>query len=139
MRFDVARDVARDQRGAGFFRVERRNLLVDRADARALRIVEHRAVHRTRDMVQCVLGGRAHVDDLVEAVDPGDGGSGGMLQKRSFRKKRVCELYLLEERRKAAPYVFQEYRLGLRGRMQVILLKQFALAVGGDAVEQEGH
>ena len=62
----MARDIARDQRGAELSRLERRDLLVDRADARALLVVEHRAAERARNMVFGELGGRARIEDRIE-------------------------------------------------------------------------
>src|SRR5258705_11588341 len=66
---DVQRDVLRNQRRADFFRVERRDLLVERADVGPLRIVEHRAVQGFGHMIEREFGGRAHVDHLVKGIE----------------------------------------------------------------------
>src|SRR5260221_9466853 len=50
MLLDMQGDVFRDQRGAEFFRVERRYLLVEGADVAALRVVEHRRGAGAGDM-----------------------------------------------------------------------------------------
>ena len=62
----MPRDVGADQRGAGLLGLERGHLLVERADPRALVVVEYRAVDRARDMVLGEFAFRAHVDDLVK-------------------------------------------------------------------------
>src|SRR5579864_9023086 len=64
--FDDARDVARDDRGAGLARIERRDLHVHRADERALVVVEHRQVHRAGHVVLRILGRRTNVDAVAE-------------------------------------------------------------------------
>jgi hypothetical protein len=43
-----------------------RDLLIERADFRALLVVEHRRRNRARDVVGLELAGRAAVDDGVE-------------------------------------------------------------------------
>ena len=65
-RIEVMRDVAADQRGAYFLGIERGHLLVDGTHARALLIVQHRAVERAGDMVLREFGRGAHVDYLVK-------------------------------------------------------------------------
>ena len=62
-------DVLRHQRRAELLRLEGRDLLVDRADARAFLVVENRAGDRARHMVLGELGGRARVDDGVEGAE----------------------------------------------------------------------
>ena len=64
--FEMAGNVARHQCGADLARLERRHLLVQRADADALRVVQYRAVGRARDVVFGILGRRTHVDDAIE-------------------------------------------------------------------------
>ena len=64
--FDVVRDVLRQQRGAELLGVELRDLLVQRADLRALVVVEHRRRDRARDMVGVEFRRRSAVDDAVE-------------------------------------------------------------------------
>jgi len=56
VRFDDARDVARDDRRARLARVEGGLLHVHRADVRALVVVEHRQVHGAGQMVLGKLG-----------------------------------------------------------------------------------
>ena len=63
----VVGDVLRHQRGAELLRVERGDLLVQRADPRTLLVVEHGRRDRARHVVLGVLGRGAHVDDRVEA------------------------------------------------------------------------
>src|SRR4030088_2822579 len=58
---DVTGNVLREERGAEFARVERRNLLVEGADRGALGVVERRRRDRARDVVFGVLSGRAGV------------------------------------------------------------------------------
>jgi hypothetical protein len=58
------RDVACDQCRAGTPRRKRRVLCVHRADARALRVVQHRMTRGPRNVVVGELGGAAHVDAL---------------------------------------------------------------------------
>jgi len=65
-RFEMARDIAADQRGADFLGIERRFLLVDGADARALGVAEHRAADRAGDVVLRELRLGTHVDHLVK-------------------------------------------------------------------------
>ena len=59
-------NISGHQRGAELLRLEGRDLLVDRADAHALLVVEHRAGDRAGHVVLGEFGGRAHVDDLVK-------------------------------------------------------------------------
>src|SRR6185503_17964597 len=63
---DEAGDVVRRERRAGALRLEGRALLVDRADQRALFIVEHRRALRPGQAVLGVLGGTARIEDVVE-------------------------------------------------------------------------
>ena len=65
-RFQVAGDVAGDQGGAGFLRLEGGNLLVQGADARPFLVVQHRQVDGAGNVVLGEFGGRSGVDDLVE-------------------------------------------------------------------------
>ena len=65
--FNMKGNVLRHQRRAELLRLEGRELLVDRADARALLVVEDGAGDRARDVVVGELGGRARVDDGVES------------------------------------------------------------------------
>ena len=67
----MARDIGGDQRRAGFLGVERRGLLVQGADARALIVVENRRRDRTRNVVMRELGRRAHIDDGIEGAQLG--------------------------------------------------------------------
>ena len=69
MLVDVPRDVLRNERCADFFRVERGDLLVERADVGALGVVQHRAVHGWRHVAEREFGGRAHVDHLVKGFE----------------------------------------------------------------------
>src|SRR6267143_784673 len=59
---DVTGNVLREERGAEFARVERRNLLVEGADRGALGVVERWRGDRARDVVFGVFGGRAGVE-----------------------------------------------------------------------------
>ena len=69
---EVAGDVFRDQRGADFLCLERRHLLVQRADLDALGIIEYRAVDGAGNVVFGKLGGGADIDDLVEVRQIGN-------------------------------------------------------------------
>jgi hypothetical protein len=42
---------------------------VQRADARALVVVEYGQIDRARDVIEGELGGRAHVDHLVKVIE----------------------------------------------------------------------
>jgi hypothetical protein len=66
---DVLADVLRHQRGAELLRVERRDLLVQRSDLRALGVVEHRRGNGAGDVVLGVFGGRARVDNRVVLLE----------------------------------------------------------------------
>ena len=79
----MARDVLRHQRRAQFLRVERRDLLVERADPRALLVVEHRRRDRARHVVFGKFGRGAHVDDRVECGER-FGGNGDQGFGRGF-------------------------------------------------------
>ena len=59
-----------DQRRTQLAGLEGRHLLVQRAHPRPLLIVEHRTVDGAGDMILGVLGGRAYIDDRIEAVEP---------------------------------------------------------------------
>ena len=63
--FQVTGDVVGHQRGTGFFGVERRGLLVQRADACTFLVVKHRRRDCARQVVFGVLCGRAHIDNVV--------------------------------------------------------------------------
>ena len=67
-RLDVPGDVARNQRRPDLLGGEGRVLLVERADAGALLVGEHRAIDRAGHVVFGEFGGRAHVYDLVKFV-----------------------------------------------------------------------
>ena len=64
--FDDARDIACDQCSAYLARFERGGLHVDRPDARAFIVVEHRPIHRARHVIVRILGRRSHVDAIAE-------------------------------------------------------------------------
>jgi hypothetical protein len=64
----VTCDVSGHQCRADFSGEEGALLLVDRADMRALCVVEHWQVYGAGQMVIRELGGRAHVNDAVVAV-----------------------------------------------------------------------
>jgi hypothetical protein len=66
VRFDVARDVLRHQRGAELLRLEGRNLFVQGADAGALFVVQHRHADRARQAVLGELARGARIDDGIE-------------------------------------------------------------------------
>jgi len=68
----VVGDIARDQRRADLFRGEGRLLLVDRADARALLVAQHRERRGAGNVVFRVLRGRARIQHGVEALQPGN-------------------------------------------------------------------
>ena len=76
----VARDVVADQGRADFFGIERRHLLVDRADLCALGVVQHRAVDRAGDVIVGEFAFRTDIDDGVVAVQlrGADGGDGAL-------------------------------------------------------------
>ena len=63
----MPRDIAAHERRAELARLERRALLVDRPDARALLVVQHRAVDGAAHVIRGELALRARVDDLVKA------------------------------------------------------------------------
>jgi len=65
----MPRHILRHQRGAELFRLERRHLLVERADLGALGVVQHRRRDRARNMVERVLGGGTRIDDSVVILD----------------------------------------------------------------------
>src|SRR5262245_30517388 len=67
-RVQVARNVAAYDCRADLPRVERRKLFVDRADAGALFVIEHRTVRGAANVVRSELAFRAHIDDLVKLV-----------------------------------------------------------------------
>jgi hypothetical protein len=69
----MAADVLGDQRGADLPGLERGDLLVERADLGALRVVEDRAVDGAGNVVFGKFGGGADVDDFVEAAEIGKG------------------------------------------------------------------
>ena len=69
LRFQDAGDVARDQRGADALGLERGLLLVDRAHAGALHVVQHGGGDRSGQAVFGVLGGAARIEDRVVAVE----------------------------------------------------------------------
>src|SRR5579862_3845496 len=91
-------DVFCHQRSAELLRVEGRDLLVDRADARALLVVEHRAGDRAGNVVLGELGGRARVDDGVERAK--GGGFGRQAQARFVM--RVLHGWILRTARPSA-------------------------------------
>jgi hypothetical protein len=62
----MARNVSRDERGAGALCRERRGLLVEGSDFRALVVVQDGTRKRSGDMILGILRGRAGVDDRVE-------------------------------------------------------------------------
>ena len=66
MRFDMVRDVLRYQCRADLARLERRHLLVQRADGDALLVRQYRAVDGAGDVVIGEFGRGAHVDDFVK-------------------------------------------------------------------------
>ena len=82
----VARDVARHQRRAGFPGRERGHLLVQGADAGAFGVVEHRGGDRAGHAVERVFRRRAHVDDGVEGVEVGAGDGGNRAQAAFFSR-----------------------------------------------------
>ena len=65
-RFQMVRDIARDQRRADPRGFERRYLLVRRADQHALFVAQHGRVERARNMVFREFERRAHIDDFIE-------------------------------------------------------------------------
>ena len=66
MREQMAGQVFGDHRAAQPARLERRHLLVDRADLGTLGIVEHRVIERAGQAILGELRGGADVDDLVK-------------------------------------------------------------------------
>ena len=62
----MARDVARDQCRADLLGLERVDLLVHRADADALCVIEYRTVDRAGYVVERELRFAARIDDGVE-------------------------------------------------------------------------
>ena len=85
--------VHRHLRRAELLGVERRDLLVDRADARALLVVEHRAGEGAGDVVLGVLGGRARIEDRVANIDEDlirqEAIRNGMLTLRASGRERI--------------------------------------------------
>ena len=69
VRLDMPCHVLRNQCRADLARLERRHLLVNRADACALLIVERRTVHRAGNMIDGEFRGRTHIDDFVEIFE----------------------------------------------------------------------
>ena len=65
----MMRDVAADEGGADPLGLERRDLLVERTDARALFVVEHGAVDRAGDVILGELAPGPGVDHLVKFVE----------------------------------------------------------------------
>jgi hypothetical protein len=65
----MAGEVLGQQRRAELLGVERRDLLVERADLRALGVVEHRRRNRSGDMVLGEFGRRSDVDNAVELLE----------------------------------------------------------------------
>ena len=74
---DVAGDVARDQRGAQLARLERVHLLVHRAHAHALVVVQARPVQGAGQAVDGVFALAAGVDDGAEFAQPRQRVGGG--------------------------------------------------------------
>ena len=66
---EMVGDVARGQGGAQAGGLERR-LAVQRADPGAFLIAEHRRVQGAGDVVIGIFERRAHVDDVVEVIEP---------------------------------------------------------------------
>jgi hypothetical protein len=66
MLFDVARNVSRNQRRTEFFRLEHRDLLVQRADAGALLVIQHRHAEGARQAVFGEFARCARIDDGVK-------------------------------------------------------------------------
>ena len=64
--FNVARNVAADQRSADFLRIERRDLFVERADTDAFFIVKYRAVGGAGDVILGEFRLGTHVNHLVK-------------------------------------------------------------------------
>ena len=62
----MAGNIRRHQRPAQPPRLKGRDLLVQRAHAGALRIVQHRTIHRPRHMVQRKLARTAHINPLIQ-------------------------------------------------------------------------
>ena len=98
MRVDMVRDVARDQGRPDLARLQTALLHVDRADARALHIVEHGQVDGTGQVILREFGRRARVDDLVEAgaAQIGEGSDGEthaphIARRHHFRQRRPSD------------------------------------------------
>ena len=64
-RFHVARDILGHQRRAEFLGIERRELLVHRADLDALGVIEHRRGNGTGNMIFGVFRRRARIDQRI--------------------------------------------------------------------------
>ncbi|MCY1545471.1 hypothetical protein D9M68_814160 [compost metagenome] len=64
----MRRDVARHQRGAHPRGLERRDLLVKRADHGPLFVAQHRRVDRARNMIVGEFERRTHIDDFIEII-----------------------------------------------------------------------
>ena len=66
MRLDVLSNISGHQHGTDFPGSKWRYLFVQGADLYSLRIIQHRAIDCTWNMVIGELGGRAHIDDRIE-------------------------------------------------------------------------
>ena len=66
---DVLGDIARHQRSTHLVGLERRHLLVQRANANALLVIQHRAVDGAGDVVFGEFRRGAHVDNLVKLIE----------------------------------------------------------------------
>jgi len=65
----MACDIRADQRGADFLRIEGGDLLVDRTDAFAFGVVQHRQVDRTGDVILGEFALGTDVDNLVKIIE----------------------------------------------------------------------
>ena len=126
-------DVARDQRGAGAPRGERRLLRVHRADARALVVVEHREVRRAGNVVFGELRRAAHVDALGVVGDAPDAAIATLARAR---RRGPCDSSLrAQQRAQRRPDVVEQHRLRGCGRVDAIGLEQ--LVALAEAFEEE--
>ena len=98
----VPGDIGAHERRAELLRVEGRGLLVERADERALAVVEHGTVDRAGNVIVAVLAFGADVDHLVKVGElcygyrrPALRASGGALGVLSALRRVVMRLSIL--------------------------------------------
>ena len=119
-----------DQRGADLLRLERADLRVQRADARTLVVVEHRAADRAGKVVVGELRGAAHVEAVRMRRDRVDA-------DRARRARMRVHRGAVSKRFERRPHVVEELGLRRLGRMDAIGLER--RRVLAEALEEERH